>query len=52
MAKDTIKTATVSDSNYATKAMSEFTVMNGDELKNMEEIMKMVKNKMAMKGRL
>ena len=39
--------ASVSDGNYTTKAMAEFTVMDNDELKNMEEILKFIKSKKA-----
>mgnify|MGYP005607213961 CR=1 FL=1 len=39
--------ASVSDENYTTKAMSEFTILDNDELKNMEEILKYIKAKKA-----
>lgn len=39
--------ASAGDENYTTKAMSEFTVLDNDELKNMEEILKYIKAKKA-----
>ena len=37
--------ASCSDSNYVTKAISEFTVMNNTELQNWEQIQKYLKNR-------
>lgn len=36
--------ASAADGNYTTKTMNEFTILNNEELKNMEEIMKFIKN--------
>lgn len=36
--------ASVTDGNYTTKTMNEFTILNNEELRNMEEIMKFIKN--------
>jgi hypothetical protein len=35
--------ASCSDSNYVSKAMSEFTIMNNEELQNWEQIQKALK---------
>jgi hypothetical protein len=44
--------ANCSDSNYITKALSEFTVMNNKELRNWEQIQKALKEgKLSYVGR-
>lgn len=48
--KDSVKSTTASNSNYTTKAMSDFTVMSNQELRNMEQIMKLVKTRVKERG--